>query len=413
MINYFAYYYAPLKPRATVGELIRYVGVQFSQTFAPTAVGLRPLTTGWTNSAALVVDSLVFVLIVTVSIYRRPSAWRVWTVFAIGFLANSVMIGANRVGYFGVDFGQQLYYVQAPAYLFLLCVGVAFSLDLSGTPYVMQQHGADADQIPRHARRWSQRVRVTVVAACGLALALYGVAFVASATTMNVKDPSNQESAVARAYFSTLLRQVDAASRHGSQVAVLNTAVPDAVVASAFAPWNSLLSTLPVVGPDVAVDQLRQATFDVTSVGSLVPVRFQRLSGTPLGLPVAAIVGSAGADPRRAQFPSAARGADGSCFTSAQPGGTIDLQLVSPISTPDAWLLVGLTTSLGGTVNVLTWSAGVPASVGTIDLSTTSQSRDYLLPLSQRSVDHVELSAETAGENICVSSIDVGTFSPS
>ena len=69
MIKYFAFYYAPLKPRATVGELIRYVGVQFSQGFAPTAIGLRPLTTGWTNTAALVVDSLVFVVIVTVSIY--------------------------------------------------------------------------------------------------------------------------------------------------------------------------------------------------------------------------------------------------------------------------------------------------------------------------------------------------------
>ena len=60
MINYFAFYYAPLKPRATVGELIRYIGVQFSQGFAPSAIGIRPLTTGWTNTAALIIDSLVF-----------------------------------------------------------------------------------------------------------------------------------------------------------------------------------------------------------------------------------------------------------------------------------------------------------------------------------------------------------------
>ena len=252
MINYFAFYYAPLKPRATVGELIRYVGVQFSQGFAPTAIGLRPLTTGWTNTAALVVDSLVFVVIVTVSIYRRPSAWRVWTVFAVGFLANSIMIGANRVGYFGVDFGQQLYYIQAPAYLFLLCVGSSFSLDLSGAAYPMQHAGAEDAQVARHIRRSSKGVRVTVIATCTLALGLYGFAFVTSASTMNAKDPSSQESAAARAYFTTLLRQVGAASNLGGQVAVLNTAVPDSVVASAFAPWNSLLSALPVVGPDVA-----------------------------------------------------------------------------------------------------------------------------------------------------------------
>ena len=138
MINYFVFYYAPVKPRPNFDELIRYVGIQFTQAFAPSAIGLRPLTTGWTNTLAIVLDSLLFVVIVVVSIYRRPTAWRVWIVFGIGFLANSLMIGANRVGYFGVDFGQQLYYVQSPAYLFLLCAGAAYSLDPSGAPYVMR-----------------------------------------------------------------------------------------------------------------------------------------------------------------------------------------------------------------------------------------------------------------------------------
>ena len=160
MINYFAFYYAPLKPRATVTELIRYVGVQFSQAFAPSAIGLRPLTTGWTNTAALVVDSLIFVVIVAVSIYRRPSAWRVWAVFAIGFLANSIMIGANRVGYFGVDFGQQLYYIQAPAYLFLLCVGAAFSPDASVCRVHCRKKPPQGLEPPAHQRRPSKRVRV-------------------------------------------------------------------------------------------------------------------------------------------------------------------------------------------------------------------------------------------------------------
>ena len=153
MVNYFAFYYAPLKPRATIVELIRYIGIQFSQEFAPSAIGLRPLTTGWTNTAALVLDSIVFAAIVIVSIYRRPSAWRVWTVFGVGFLANAIMIGANRVGYFGVDFGLQLYYLQSPAYLFLLCVGAAFSLDTSGAPYARQQEDPAGPRIPAHHRR--------------------------------------------------------------------------------------------------------------------------------------------------------------------------------------------------------------------------------------------------------------------
>ena len=97
------------------------------------------------------IDSLLVAVIVIVSIYRRPSAWRVWLVFAIGFLMI-LMIGANRVGLFGVDFGKELYYLQPPAYLFLLCVGAAFSLDPFGAPDVLHQ---DAWAPPRSCRRTS------------------------------------------------------------------------------------------------------------------------------------------------------------------------------------------------------------------------------------------------------------------
>jgi len=285
MINYFAFYYAPLKPRATVGELIRYVGVQFSQAFAPSAIGLRPLTTGWTNTAALLIDSLVFVVIIAASIYRRPSAWRVWTVFAIGFLANSVMIGANRVGYFGVDFGRELYYLQAPAYLFLLCVGVAYSLDTAGVPYALQGEASATPRAPAHQRRPSKRVRVWGVSVCLLAVGLYAVAFVTSATTMNVKDASNVESATARSYFTTLIGQISAARNRGEQVSVLDTAVPPGIVASAFAPYNQLLFALPVVGSDTAVDQPGGATFEVAPNGSLQPLHSKVGQAPPVPSP--------------------------------------------------------------------------------------------------------------------------------
>ena len=85
---------------------------------------------------------------------------------------------------------------------------------------------------------------------------------------------------------------------------------------------------------------------------------------------------------------------------------------MSPVSAANAWLLVGLTASSGGTVKVMTLSDGMPVSIGTIDLATNGGNRDYLLPVSQQSVDGVALTAETVGQDLCVSSIDVGTFSP-
>jgi hypothetical protein len=409
-INYFEFYYAPLKPRATIGALAHYIGIQFTQSFAPSAVGLRPLTTGWTNTVALVFDSLVFAAIVIVSIYRRPSAWRVWTVFGIGFLTNSIMIGANRVGFFGVDFGKQLYYLQAPAYLFLLCVGAAFSLDRSGAPYVMRQEVPIHPRVTTHLRRPSQRFRSGLLTALVLGVGLYAVAFATSATTMTVKDQSNLASGTARSYFTRLVGQIDTASSHGGQVAVLDATVPDGAVASAFFPWNRLSFALPVVRPGVVVDQLREHTFAVRPDGTLVAQKFLRSSGTSLGLPIAAVVGISGVTvsgaPRRAV-------ADHPCFSSTRPGGTIDVRLVSPLTSSDAWLLIGLTSSSGGTVNVSTVNNGVSGLLGSIDLAASSKPNFYLLPLSPQTLDQVEISALAIGENMCISSVDVGRFSPS
>lgn len=408
MINYFVFYYAPLKPRAGLGELIRYVGVQFTQGFAPSAMGLRPLTNGWTNTVALVLDTLVFAVIVFVSIYRRPSAWRVWTVFAVGFLANAFMIGANRVGYYGVDFGKELYYLQSPAYLFLLCVGAAYSIDPAGVPYVMHQNAPVRPRAPGHLRKPGNGVRLRVVSACLLAFGAYALVFVTSATTMTAKDQSNVESAAARAYFTKLLGQMDAAGGPSGQVAVLDAAVPDGVLDAGFAPWNQLSYDLPVVSPDAVVDQLRKATFEVSPDGALVPARFLRRSGTSVGLPVAAVVtGNTVATSTAHPLGVPA------CSTIARPGGTMSVQLVSPLVTGDAWLLVGLRSSSGGSVNVSTVSDGVLAPVGSIDLAAGTESNDYLLPLSQRTFGQVQLTTETAGEDLCVSSIDVGSFSTS
>jgi hypothetical protein len=409
MVNYFAFYYAPLKPRATIVELIRYVGIQFGQAFAPSAIGLRPLTTGWTNTVALVVDSLVFAAIVIVSIYRRPSAWRVWTVFGVGFLANAIMIGANRVGYFGVDFGVQLYYLDSPAYLFLLCVGAAFSLDASGAPYARQQEVSARPRVHASHRRPSPRFGVWGVSACVLAVGLYAFAFFTSATTMTKKDESNIESATAQTYFTRLLGQIDAATARGQGVSLVDTTVPIGVVAPAFAPANRLSYALSVVRPAAAIGRLGRSMFTVTSDARLIPVRFDRTSGTSKGLPVADVVVGSGA---RSSTDEEALG-DGRCFTSTRPGGMITVRLSSPLTTAAGWLLLGLRTSPGAPLNVSTLNGGVNTLVGTINPAATSNEDDYVLPLSPRTFDTVALSTATAGQHVCFSSVDTGTFSAS
>jgi hypothetical protein len=270
MINYLVFYYVSLRPKPTFTELAQYVGIQFTQSFAASAIGLRPLASGWVNTLVLLFDSVLFLVIVLASLYRRPSAWRVWTVFAVGFLANSIMIGANRVGYYGVDYGQQLYYVQAPVYLFLLCVGAAFSLDPSGVPYVMWR-ALPARPGPGHVRReyryWLRLRRP----ACVAAVCLYGVAFTISASAMNAKDLSSHESATSRAYFTKLNAEIDTASSHGRRVVLEDTTVPPSIVLPGFAPFNQLSSTLAILRPGVRFGQPVDSTFKVKGDGSLVP----------------------------------------------------------------------------------------------------------------------------------------------
>jgi ABC-type multidrug transport system fused ATPase/permease subunit len=274
MANYFVFYYAKVQPGPTTSELVRYVWIQFTQAFAPSTIGLRPLTTEWTNTFALIVDSIVVLVIVIASIYRSPRAWRVWAVFAVGFLANSLMVGANRVGYFGVNYGKQLYYVQAPAYLFLLCIGIAFSLDRSGEPYVVYaglQHESKAPNgIPNHIRHAGPRRLWLRPAAAIVALALYGAAFVMSANALNDKDTSSYDSAKSKAYFTTLAGQIRVAESRGERVSLTDTSVPASVITPVFAPFNQLSSILALLEPDVAFAGRGDATFRVTGNGSLL-----------------------------------------------------------------------------------------------------------------------------------------------
>ena len=227
---------------------------------------------------------------------------------------------------------------------------------------------------------------------------------------MSNKDQSNVESATAQTYFTRLLEQIDAASARGRPVAVLDRTVPIGVVAPAFHPANRLSYTLPVFRPGCrnrptpCVD-VRRHSRRIAGANAI-----RRTSGMSIGLPVADVVAGSGAK----STADHGTGGVGRCATSSRPGGTIDVRLVSPLTPSDeAWLLVGLTSSSGAPLTVSTLNGGETTLVGTIDPVTSSTSHDYVLPLSQGTFDTAELSAATAGQHVCISSIDAGTFSAS
>ena len=230
---------------------------------------------------------------------------------------------------------------------------------------------------------------------------------------MAAKDQSSRESQVSRAYFTELLGQIGAATHGGRRVAIVHDApVSPSIISPAFAPFNQLSFALSVLKSKVVFNQLGEKTFDVGHNGTLHPVKFQRLSGTQRGLPIAGFTTGRGVV--QSQGPANIAKAGGRCFAVGHSGMTVDVGLESPVSTPGAaWLLVGMASSSNGVVDVSTLSNGVQASAGSIDVTAGARPDDYLLPLSQRRLDGLQIIDGTAGQSICISSVDVGTFSSS
>ena len=188
--------------------------------------------------------------------------------------------------------------------------------------------------------------------------------------------------------------------------------VSPSIISPAFAPFNQLSFALSVLKSKVVFNQLGEKTFDVGHNGTLHPVKFQRLSGTQRGLPIAGFTTGRGVV--QSQGPANIAKAGGRCFAVGHSGMTVDVGLESPVSTPGAaWLLVGMASSSNGVVDVSTLSNGVQASAGSIDVTAGARPDDYLLPLSQRRLDGLQIIDGTAGQSICISSVDVGTFSSS
>ena len=271
---------------------------------------------------------------------------------------------------------------------------------------MLGREDAGGRQGPVHVRQANRR-RILVLRAsvCLVAGGLYALGFVVSVHALNAQDLSSQESVASRTYFTTLLDSIGVAS-HGANRTLVDTSVPVGIVAPEFAPYNQLSSALPVLRQGIVFGELGAKTFTVAPNGALVPIRFERISGSREGLPIRSVVGSSGATPA----PSTPRGT-GRCFRIGPTGAVVHILLSSHLDTPSAWLVLELDSSPGGVVIVSTLKSGVPQSVGAVDVTSSPRIRNYLLPLSKRTLDQVDVFSGTAGANVCVGAVDVGMLS--
>jgi len=400
--NYFASYYASVEPRTTPGGFARFLGIQFTQAFAPAVTGVRPLSVGWVNTAATVAASVVLLAVVAVSVAIRRGAWRPWIVMGVGFLVNALLIGANRVGYFGSGYGKQLYYVQAPAVLFLLCVGSALAPRDDG-PNV-RRGGLTRRRRPSHAHHLATPRRPTRSAGLGIGLAalvLYLGVFAFSAGAQQTRDPDSQAAHSAAQYFDNLLGNVDALHHRGETFSLIDGPVP--MVAAVFTPFNQLSSALGMLRPGLRYNESAGALYAVTSTGHLAPERFVADGRRQFGSGVGAI----GAMGRT----TAITGRTGECLRMGVGGGAVVLPFVHPVSSATA-LSLQLTAEGAGAVSVAVGLDGHYVTVGALQISLRRETVSSLVPMAKRDVDAVVIASTHDGQILCPVSVGAGRISP-
>lgn len=259
--NYMAFYYVPMKPRPTVMQMLDFLGVLFGEALSPSLTGFRPLHGGGVFTFAYLLDVSLVVLAIIVTTVLFRGAWRAWTVFAIGFLANGLMIGLNRVGLYGADYGRSMLYVQAPQYLFMLCLGLACA---SGAYRFATEARHKAGGGGSRSPLLSRRGRFLIVAVPAV---LFFGSFLYSAAAQQAQDPNDKMAQLSGSYIRNL---EDTTKSLGSVVVLKDTAVPNEMVLSNFAPYNKLSSVAIVAQLPVRVGPVGRANAEVQADGKVV-----------------------------------------------------------------------------------------------------------------------------------------------
>jgi hypothetical protein len=410
LASYFEFYYSQVRPRPTAAQLVQFVGVLYGQALAPSIVGYRPLSNGVVSTPTAITDGAIVAAFIVVTIVIARSAWRVWAVFAIGFLANAYMTGANRVGLYGPKFGRQMYYVESPAWLFLLCAGAAVSLCCvlrSTGPSEMRAgwaHLRVTDRTPSALAVGSRRsIGLAAAGAVIVGVLAYQLVYLRSAHSLESQESNEVQAHASKLYFAGIERGVDAAGRRGDVPSVLDGPVPAFVVFPSFAPYNQLSSTLAVLGAGVTVNRAGSETFAVSQTGSLIHAGFVTLDPPGLQQPGATNV-TVGLG---IQTPASAS----PCYVAA-PSGTVGIHIGLVHSAPTTWVKLRLTTTGAGTVFVSVTGPAGGAQLGTISLQSRPGTAAYVVPTGSISTFDTVVLGLQEGERVCVASVDVGTFAP-
>jgi hypothetical protein len=275
LANFYAYYYLPFT-RPTLSRVLDFLVDSLLGTFIPALFGIKHPEAALGRQSAVVVGCvIVFVALGAYLVYTRPRAGRCVLAFVAIALVAMLAIGIPRVGRYGVTpVATELYYQQPLQFMFLILAAFALRTERRRPP-------------PHLVAGALARLRTPAAAASLLVVgaASYGALYVTSvhaeATWLRgtTWDPQRSESYVHT--FQASVRR--ATARTGREPVLFNAQVPDGV----FSPDDSYASYFSIIDSRVRIGPVATPVYAVRRSGSLMPIAFHAsVSGVLAGATV-------------------------------------------------------------------------------------------------------------------------------
>jgi len=251
LLNYQVNYYLP-PPPAPLGDVINGLGISLFDTLVPSLLGFHDPSTHWFSVLGTVVGTLTLVCLVVFTLISRVSAWRGWLFALAGWFLPSVALLLNRVGYFGPQVAENVFYYYLPSLLFVVGVMEAW--------VAPRRAPAKTFGPPARVRRV---VGVVAVAVVVLAYIRSADATIAQRIPYGA-DPNYVPNA------TTSAAAIDGTTPSWS---VINGDVTEGLVPAAYAPFNRVSNVLGLNIPGLVVDAAQGPYYVASLAGELRPVQ--------------------------------------------------------------------------------------------------------------------------------------------
>ena len=269
LVNFFVNYSSEQASAPSLDLLGRYLWIAWFRGVTPAFMGVRVSYDAEMPELLLAFAAqALLVAVIAYTLWRKRSAWRAWTFWAVAFAANATVVALGRLGSLGLkQVGSQLRYDTEMTWLLPLALGFAL--------YPGEVAGREPE--PGSVRRiaWpSRRARIALVVA---AACLYLAATFDTGHDIG-REWRRSNSEQTKTYVANMRRDAARLERAGTRMATIDDQTPAFFIAPAYKPWNRLERFVPAITSDLRVVPADPRPLQVRQNGAVMPIALQALA---------------------------------------------------------------------------------------------------------------------------------------